>query len=212
MWKGQVQDQALIRVQNLMRPVRVPHNKPENCDRGSFCTHLINNSEHLVCLHPSALCSSRLSMPQPLIVCSDFRLRSSFAVVLLPSFFFPAVSFQKELPPPILLWSTALWATQTTTKKKRTHNLYSEPRLQCEGGEGEEQALLKSPFEEGLKSAPVELAVRGYLFSSVAFVLPDGRFDLESTSGRRAPVRDASECSRAGRAGGCQPFPTCSRT
>lgn len=82
----------------------------------------------------------------------------------------------RELPPPILLWPTALRAMGV---KK---NLYSEARLRCEEGEGEEKALLKSSFEDGLKSAPMDLAARGHSFSLVGFVLQGGRFDLDSTS------------------------------
>lgn len=41
-------------------------------------------------------------------------------------------------------------------------------------GEGEEQALLKSPFEDGLKSARIEPALREHLLALPGFVLRDG--------------------------------------
>lgn len=43
-------------------------------------------------------------------------------IVVFP-FLFPAVSCQKELPPPILLWSTALQATHKKKNKKRKNTI-----------------------------------------------------------------------------------------
>lgn len=74
-------------------------------------------------------------------------------------------------------------------KKKNPDNLYSEPCLRCKAGEGEEQVLLKSPFEEGLKSARIEPAVWEHLFTSLGFVLQEGRFNLDSTWRRCTQVR-----------------------
>lgn len=58
----------------------------------------------------------------------------------------------------------------------------------------------------------MDLAVQ--LFSLVGFILQDGMFDLESTSRRRAQMRDAlqhnvalSERLRAGRARRHRPYP-----
>ena len=120
-------------------------------------------------------CTSRLFSPQPLIVFSDFRLPSSFAAVLL-------LSLLRRTPPPpqppILLWPIALRATQIK-KNKTTQFVFGTTSAMVV--EGEERALLESPFEDGLKSVPVDLAVRGRLFSLVDFVLQDKKFDLEAT-------------------------------
>lgn len=174
----------------------------------------INTSQHLVCLHPSALCSSRLSLllSSRIFVCGA----ASPLHCCLPFSFRQCPAKRTPASHSSLAHSITGYPTK---KKKKTHNLYSEARLRCEVAEGEEQPLLKSPFEDGLKPAPVDLAVRGLLFSLVGFVLQDVRFDLESSSRRRAQVRDArqrdvasSERSRAGRVRGHRPFPTCRRT
>lgn len=122
-------------------------------------------------LHPSALCSSRLSVPRPLIVFSDFHLRRSFSAVLLPSLLFLAVPCQQNSHLPFFFGPQH---HRLPKKKKKPDNLYSEPCLRCKAGEGEEQVLLKSPFEEGLKSARIELAVWEHLFTSLGFVLRGG--------------------------------------
>lgn len=130
---------------------------------------------------------------------------------------FPFLSgsvLQRELPPPILLWPTALRATQKNKKTQFVFRITSAMR----GGRGEEQPLLKSSFEDGLKSAPMDLAAWGHLFSLVGFVLQDKMFDLDSGE-RRAQVRDtlrhnvaSSERSRAGHTCRLRPFPPCRRT
>lgn len=143
-----------------------------------------SHKQFLTSRAPLALRSSR---PRTLIVVSDSRLRSGFAAVLLPSLLFLAVPCQQNSHLPFFSGPQHY----RLPKIKKKHNLYSEPCLRCKAGEGEEQALLKSPFEDGLKSARIEPALREHLFTLPGFVLQDGGFDLESTSRRCAQVRDA---------------------
>lgn len=157
-----------MRIRTLMRPVRVPQNKAENRDRSSFCIHLINNSEHLVRLHPSALCSSRPSVPQPLIVLSDFRLRSSFAAVLLSSlFFFRQCPARKNSHLPF--FSGPQHYKLPTKKKKKTQFVFGSMSEMRGGGGGGKEALVKSPFEDGLKSAARETGCVGMFIHTGGF-------------------------------------------
>lgn len=131
-------------------------------------------------LYPETILHISCSFSSPLF--SPWRASASYCrlgfssaerlrrrIVAFP--FIPGRALPTELPPPTLLWPTALWATQN---KKKKHNLYSEPCLRCKAGEGEEQALLKSPFEDGLKSSRIEPALREHLFTLPGFVLQDG--------------------------------------
>lgn len=133
--------------------------------------HANVHSSFLTSRAPLALRSSRPGVPRPLIVVSDSRLRSGFAAVLLPSLLFLAVPCQQNSHLPFFS-GPQHYGLPKIKKIKKTQFVFRA--MSAMQGEGEEQALLKSPFEDGLKSARIEPALREHLLALPGFVLRDG--------------------------------------
>lgn len=135
------------------------------------------------------MCLPSLHVPSfsafpPLFVLSSLGLQSSFITSLLLFF---SLGGTYSLPSPILLWPTALLATQI---KKGKHDLYSGPRLWCkrkekgDGGAASRGGVVKVTVWRVVKFIGHKggcLGVFAYIVASLSLLM-DGMLTLSHKS------------------------------